>query len=1097
MALRSDRGVVEELYRTYLGREADIGGLNFWLQTFGNDLSQDEIFSFIDGAVGAGELNPEQGEQFKAVTPLYLDMLNRLPDRGGLLYYAGQFGTDIDPGERQQFEIGARPELGVVEEPPPPAPTPEPTPPPPAPTPEPVAPPAPAAPTNVDSKGRPYNASDYENIKKQLTEQANAGVKHKASFSSNQTEIIDDMAKQLASYGVKSIYDLKQEIYTDLEYPTTTTDEAVEPTEVQKQRVINSATGQEIPLNELNNSRGSGFTYYKIEFADGIPVPYGYKENTGFSAFVDQVSDVAKPLTPALIAIAAPYLAGTGAALGATGTAAQVIDKAIAGALVSGVTGQDPLKGAVLASLGPITDAYGAQLGEFLLGQTAGAATVGSIVLSSIGSGVLASMTGQDVPKSMLAGAITGGFQANANDIAGAFLSKDQINSIASTVGLSPEQVVGVIGKAFVDGVKSVAVGGSGQDFIQTFGNSLVANGLGQRVGNEIKNALGTSLRPETIQQIAKTGAQLTSLVVNTAAAGEDVDVALQQQGAGIILTNVIEGAGDIRQTDEKAAADLKKVAGQFPGLMQEIAVLEDVSGNRMTDAQKLDYITNAIVTDMQQQTMSTQVAGLPVAIAVGRGLAELVKLGVNYVRSNPVLADRIMGAIGSIAANLGIGYTLAENAPGIGETSIEIDKDGITTVTITGNRTSGKSVTFTDLSPEEWERQEREFLNQLLGTKDVVVVDKRKPEQKVPEKPPEKPPEQPPEPSTVEAGGGGGGGGGGSAGAGAEGAPDAGGQATATEAGGAPSPEVAAPAPTSPSPPTSPAGIPGVEIPMSEVPVVSTTTTGTPESSGLTVGAGGAGNVEEALITDIINELANASSGLAGTGPLAPVPPDVSVSPPVPEVPVGPADGEVVVPPSTPGVGDEGVTITTGDLGGESNVETTLLESILSEGDGAPGPTTPGGEGAGGTTGGEGGDLGDTGDGDGEGAGDGGGVGPGAGGGEGGGEGGGTGGGTDEGTGPGSETGTGGGDGPGAGPGDGPGEGPGTGGDLTPAILSLITVPPTTTPPPREAPSTRVTPDALSGILKEKDPLFGGDEGPQIEDWNRRSLRLRRLLGL
>jgi hypothetical protein len=41
------------------------------------------------------------------------------------------------------------------------------------------------------------------------------------------------------------------------------------------------------------------------------------------------------------------------------------------------------------------------------------------------------------------------------------------------------------------------------------------------------------------------------------------------------------------------------------------------------------------------------------------------------------------------------------------------------------------------------------------------------------------------------------------------------------------------------------------------------------------------------------------------------------------------------------------------------------------------------------------------------------------------------------------------------------------------------------------------VTPEALSGILKEKDPLFGGDEGPQIEDWNRRSLRLRRLLGL
>jgi hypothetical protein len=42
-----------------------------------------------------------------------------------------------------------------------------------------------------------------------------------------------------------------------------------------------------------------------------------------------------------------------------------------------------------------------------------------------------------------------------------------------------------------------------------------------------------------------------------------------------------------------------------------------------------------------------------------------------------------------------------------------------------------------------------------------------------------------------------------------------------------------------------------------------------------------------------------------------------------------------------------------------------------------------------------------------------------------------------------------------------------------------------------------RVTGQDESGILGRKQPLFGGDEDLQRAEWNRRSLRLRRLLGL
>jgi len=43
----------------------------------------------------------------------------------------------------------------------------------------------------------------------------------------------------------------------------------------------------------------------------------------------------------------------------------------------------------------------------------------------------------------------------------------------------------------------------------------------------------------------------------------------------------------------------------------------------------------------------------------------------------------------------------------------------------------------------------------------------------------------------------------------------------------------------------------------------------------------------------------------------------------------------------------------------------------------------------------------------------------------------------------------------------------------------------------------SRVTGEALVGILGEKEPLFGGDEDDQRAVWNRRSLRLRKALGL
>jgi len=111
-----------------------------------------------------------------------------------------------------------------------------------------------------------------------------------------------------------------------------------------------------------------------------------------------------------------------------------------------------------------------------------------------------------------------------------------------------------------------------------------------------------------------------------------------------------------------------------------------------------------------------------------------------------------------------------------------------------------------------------------------------------------------------------------------------------------------------------------------------------------------------------------------------------------------------------------------------------------------------------------------------------------------------------DEGTGKGEE-GTGEGDGLVEGGVEGEGDGAGVGGEggkgTTPSPDILLPTARVTTVGRRtfqrlgDVAPYRVTGQDESGILGRKQPLFGGDEDLQRAEWNRRSLRLRRLLGL
>ena len=210
---------------------------------------------------------------------------------------------------------------------------------------------------------KPLSLVDQLKAQQQVT-----GITHQASFSKDQDAIIKDMAEKLGKYGVQSLEDLKP-ITDEVEYQLQEREESpgtfnlmrmgvgsdgemqlqyagrtATPDEINQLRtkgtitenvgVLNARTGKEIPVNELNNAKGSGFTYYKIEFSpDGVAVPYGYKEATGAGALGDAIKSIVSipPVAAALAAVTAGIIGPEGLKLVSTAPTAAAISAGTVG----------------------------------------------------------------------------------------------------------------------------------------------------------------------------------------------------------------------------------------------------------------------------------------------------------------------------------------------------------------------------------------------------------------------------------------------------------------------------------------------------------------------------------------------------------------------------------------------------------------------------------------------------------------------------------------------------------------------------------------------------------------------------------------------
>ena len=83
---RPEEGEIERLYRAALGRQAEIGGLHYWVKRRQTDLTLEAIASFF---LASAEFDRRFGapDDLSFVTLVYAQVLERVPDEGGRRYW--------------------------------------------------------------------------------------------------------------------------------------------------------------------------------------------------------------------------------------------------------------------------------------------------------------------------------------------------------------------------------------------------------------------------------------------------------------------------------------------------------------------------------------------------------------------------------------------------------------------------------------------------------------------------------------------------------------------------------------------------------------------------------------------------------------------------------------------------------------------------------------------------------------------------------------------------------------------------------------------------------------------------------------------------
>jgi hypothetical protein len=316
------------------------------------------------------------------------------------------------------------------------------------------------------------------------------------------------------------------------------------------------------------------------------------------------------------------------------------------------------------------TTAVATSIGNSLGVTGAGATTVGAAVLGSASSSVLAAVTGGDVVKSAITGAITSGAGANASDIGTSIAGgADNVTAIADALNLTEKQVTTAISNAVTSGVVSAVV--TGTDVTTAVTSTLASSIVGSYTDNLVANIPDLKDSATLIGNVAK-------VATKAAVSGTDIGTAITNSVPSII--------GGLFSDTQKQDAVKKEIQSSeltnptardqamFDSLKQLFAQSE-IDGNSIDASTQYALLAQALPNFVNDFTPTTPL----VPVQAGKeGMQKFITQASNdpeylkNVLANPALKaaiDEYMNAYGGTSPQMDLNYikellALAEQDP-------------------------------------------------------------------------------------------------------------------------------------------------------------------------------------------------------------------------------------------------------------------------------------------------------------------------------------------------------------------------------------------------------------------------------------------------
>jgi hypothetical protein len=197
------------------------------------------------------------------------------------------------------------------------------------------------------------------------------------------------------------------------------------------------------------------------------------------------------------------------------------------------------------------------------LANTAAAKITGNAIVNSGVSGLIAGVTGGNVEQSMITGFVVGGAIASAPDIANTLMGGEaNVQAIADMTGLELRQAQDIIASSIADGIVADAQNRDG--FGSALGASLVARGLGTAAANKAKDFVEANItqNPRALATVFNGVKGVAQVATDAAVRGQDVGDALKAAGPGIVIQAGLSGLGQEPEPDRRAETDRLQVAG-------------------------------------------------------------------------------------------------------------------------------------------------------------------------------------------------------------------------------------------------------------------------------------------------------------------------------------------------------------------------------------------------------------------------------------------------------------------------------------------------------------------------------------------------------